>query len=68
MYKEDKKAFVDVDDEDDFQLGMAQALNTKVPPEITFVVQFEKTATSTAATGTEAVSSDDVDMEEETKG
>jgi len=42
VYKEDKKVFVDVDDEDDFQLGMAQALHTRVPPEITFVVKFEK--------------------------
>lgn len=39
MYREDKRAFVDVDDEDDFQLGMAQALSL-MPAEITFVVQF----------------------------
>jgi hypothetical protein len=45
MYKEDKKAFVDVDDEEDFQLGMMQVLKTKSPAEITFLVQFEKSAT-----------------------
>ena len=39
MYREDKRAFVDVDDEDDFELGMAQALS-QVPAEITFVIQF----------------------------
>jgi hypothetical protein len=36
MYKEDKKAYVDVDDEEDFQLGMIQALKTASPAEITF--------------------------------
>jgi len=44
MYKEDRRAFVDVDDEDDFQLGMTQALQNKLPPEITFVVSFQKSA------------------------
>ena len=42
MYQEDKRAYVDVDDEDDFELGMTQVLHTKVPREITFIVQFEQ--------------------------
>ena len=45
MYKEDKRAFVDVDDEEDFQLGMMQCLKTASSAEITFLVQFEKSAT-----------------------
>jgi len=43
MYKD--KHFVDVDDEEDFQLGMMQVLKTVVPAEITFFVHFEKSAT-----------------------
>ena len=48
MYKEDKKAFVDVDDEEDFQLGMMQALKIVTQREITFIVKFEKPAAALA--------------------
>jgi len=67
MYKEDKRAFVDVDDEEDFQLGMQQALKTAPPAEITFFVQFEKSAMLGYPDLEERKEprSDDVDMEED---
>lgn len=64
MYKEDKKAFVDVDDEEDFQLGMMQALKQQTHSEITFIIKFDKPAAALAYPSLEETKEPkDVDME-----
>ena len=65
MYQEDKRAFVDVDDEEDFQLGMMQALKTLTPCEITFIVKFEKSAALAYPNLEETKEPREVDMEED---
>lgn len=42
MYKD--KHWVEVDDEDDYELGMTQIQKTFVPKTVTFVAQFQKSA------------------------
>jgi len=44
VYRDARRDFVDVDDEDDFELGMTQAIQSKLNAEITFVIKFEKSA------------------------
>lgn len=42
MYKDNN--WVDVDDEDDFELGMTQINKTAPPKTVTFVASFQKSA------------------------
>lgn len=42
MYKD--KHWVDVDDEDDYELGMTQVHKTFIPKTVTFVASFQKSA------------------------
>lgn len=64
-YKDERAMDIDVDDEDDYQLGMTQALQVKIPKEITFIIQFQKSAYPNLEEKKEAQIVDDVDIDDD---